>query len=390
MSALPLPANPLPVPSNVATQGGSNNNAANTDDKSVSPAFATVLQQKVQSKGASEKAESKNVSSVSGNEASSDAKSTALKDADADTSAAIALVNGEFAEDSLENLLPWLQGLQGVTPQSNDTGPDTQQASSEALLSQPDPATQLNAALIAAQTQQPPPAAPVASSPERKAGGKGANDDLIASTAPPLEASDTASDTAKLAASLSAEAKQTESLTDTSTQSATVNAARFDATLQAAKEQLNTHGSGRNSEPLRMSSPLGSQQWQNELGDRVNLMSRQNDSRAELILTPPQLGRIEISLDIQGDQASALFVSANPEVRAALEGAMDRLREVLAGNGISLSQSHVGAESSNQSAWAEQGKGQSGQGLADAGTENIVPAATAWTRHNNNMLDVFA
>ena len=170
----------------------------------------------------------------------------------------------------------------------------------------------------------------------------------------------------------------------------------FDATLQGANDRLNAQAAqtasgstAARTEPARMQAPVGTQQWQNELGDHVQLMSRNNESRAELVLTPPQLGRIEISLNINGDQASALFVSANPEVRAALEGAMDRLREVLANSGIALGQAQVGAESSGQSANNGSGEGRRGGNLT-AGIADTGSAATAWTRHSNNMLDVFA
>jgi flagellar hook-length control protein FliK len=68
---------------------------------------------------------------------------------------------------------------------------------------------------------------------------------------------------------------------------------------------------------------------------------------------------------------------------------MDRLREVLANSGIALGQAQVGAESSGQSANGEPGGNRHGGNLA-AGITDTSPAATAWTRHSNNMLDVFA
>jgi len=43
-----------------------------------------------------------------------------------------------------------------------------------------------------------------------------------------------------------------------------------------------------------------------------------------------------ISLSMSGDQANAVFISASPEVREALENAMPRLREILADAGVTL------------------------------------------------------
>jgi len=84
-----------------------------------------------------------------------------------------------------------------------------------------------------------------------------------------------------------------------------------------------------------------------------------------------------------------MFVSASPEVRTALEGAMDRLREALANNGISLGQAQVGSESPGQSADNGNGNSRRGGQIAGDGQDTGVTTA-AWTHHSNNMLDVFA
>ena len=64
-----------------------------------------------------------------------------------------------------------------------------------------------------------------------------------------------------------------------------------------------------------------------------------NDQKfAQLTLNPPQMGPIEISLNINKDTASAYFISPNAEVREAIETALPRLREMLAGVGIELGQ----------------------------------------------------
>ncbi len=392
MSAMPLPASPLPTPGNITPQSNSNKNEVNADDSTVSPAFASVLQQKVKGNAAG-KAESKTASHAEASTTEANAKFSVSKDSATAPSVAVDLLSGQYTEDALQSLLPWLQGLQGTSAQNN--GSDTQNTpEGEGLLPMTDFSAQLNVPVALPYTQQSAQPLPADSNADAKTAAKGGKDDLILSTSTLLAGSDTESETAKLAASgellSSSEAKLTESLTESATQANTPQTARFDATLQAAKDQLSTQTGARNGEPVRITSSLGSPQWQSELGDQVHLMSRQNESRAELILTPPQLGRIEISLDIKGDQASALFISANPEVRAALENAMDRLRDVLAGNGIALNQSQVGSESPNGSASSDHGSKPNNQGLAQGNDDVSAPTTPAWTRHNNNMLDVFA
>ena len=148
-----------------------------------------------------------------------------------------------------------------------------------------------------------------------------------------------------------------------------------------------------------MSTPFNAAGWSQEIGDRVVWMANQQNSRADLVLNPPQLGRVEISLTVNGDQATANFVSASPEVRDALNQAMPHLREVLAGAGIQLGQAQVGADSSSQ--WSNQQEtrhngGSSSRTAAD-GTSTTVSSLSAGTiagsmrlRQGNGLVDAFA
>lgn len=104
---------------------------------------------------------------------------------------------------------------------------------------------------------------------------------------------------------------------------------------------------GAASEPVKLdvATPVQSPNWSTEVGQRVVWMARNNVQEAQLSLNPPQLGPIEITLSLNDDQASARFVSPYAEVRDLLEQALPRLREMLAGAGVQLGQSDVGAES---------------------------------------------
>lgn len=122
---------------------------------------------------------------------------------------------------------------------------------------------------------------------------------------------------------------------------------------QAAAGAVHAAERGATPPTLAVPSPVGSPRWHQELGDHVVWMASRLENRAELVLNPPQMGRIEVSLSVSGDQASAIFTSANPTVRDALEASLPRLREVLADAGIQLGQAQVGAENARQSAQQE-------------------------------------
>ena len=71
----------------------------------------------------------------------------------------------------------------------------------------------------------------------------------------------------------------------------------------------------------------------NVLGDKVNLQIGQQVQRAQIRLDPPNLGRIEISISIDGDKTSVSLVTSNPQVREAIAQTLDQLRQTLSQNG---------------------------------------------------------
>jgi len=142
---------------------------------------------------------------------------------------------------------------------------------------------------------------------------------------------------------------------------------------------------------LRIDTPLGQAGWHDEVGQKLTWMVGNNRQQADLVLNPPQLGRVEVSLTMNGDQASAIFTSSNPAVREALENSLHRLREVLADAGVSLGQTHVGSESPHQSSPGNKLDFGGNEGVRYASTIPL-PGVTTVTRTGagRSMIDIFA
>ena len=98
---------------------------------------------------------------------------------------------------------------------------------------------------------------------------------------------------------------------------------------------------------------LGSADWNDALGQKIIWMVSQQQQIAELSLNPPGLGPLQIVLSVNNDQASAMFVSQNADVRQTLEAALPRLKEMMADSGISLGSTTISSDSSQQGALAE-------------------------------------
>jgi flagellar hook-length control protein FliK len=95
---------------------------------------------------------------------------------------------------------------------------------------------------------------------------------------------------------------------------------------------------------------------------------------AALNLNPPDLGPLQVILSVNSDQASAAFVSQNPEVRQALEAALPRLKEMMAESGINLGNATVSDHGSRQQRdFERQNSGKSHYRQEESG---ITPAGT--------------
>lgn len=136
---------------------------------------------------------------------------------------------------------------------------------------------------------------------------------------------------------------------------------------------------------------IGTTAWSQALGDKIVWMAAGAQQTATLTLNPPNLGPLQIVLNLTNDQATASFFTAQPEVRQALETAFPRLREMMSDAGIQLGQASVSAETPGQHAAPErqaQGPALPFTGVAETGD---LPAAQGLARQSGRgLVDTFA
>lgn len=141
---------------------------------------------------------------------------------------------------------------------------------------------------------------------------------------------------------------------------------------------------------IHLPRPTDHPAWAESVANRVTWMVGQQESVAELVLTPPQLGRVEVTVSINGDQTTAQFVAATPAAREALEQALPRLREVLAEAGINLAESGVSTSDRHNpgDSPSRQGPGR----LAAGGhlMNDAAPMERAWLQQGKGLVDTFA
>ena len=151
--------------------------------------------------------------------------------------------------------------------------------------------------------------------------------------------------------------------------------------------------------PLAVPTPLHDRGWSNDFSQKVVWLATSHKQAAELTLTPPQMGSIEISLKIDNStsSATATFVSTNADVRDTIEAALPRLREMLAGVGIDLGQANVSAESFRQQA-SSQGDGTGNASRSTGDTAILAPESALTAQASGSgvigsgrgLVDIFA
>lgn len=156
------------------------------------------------------------------------------------------------------------------------------------------------------------------------------------------------------------------------------------------------HAQSKNDSSLSVTTHVRDKAWASDIGQKVVWLANNEKQSAQLTLNPPQMGPIEVSVQVDQGNASVSFASANAEVREALETALPRLREMFASAGIELGQTNVGAQSfSQQQAWNGEQNQSSSRWLGDnailaAETTGSLATGALTTRQGNGMVDIFA
>lgn len=113
------------------------------------------------------------------------------------------------------------------------------------------------------------------------------------------------------------------------------------AQLQPGMQELAQVAAGKTAD--RLTPHVGTPAWDQALGQKVVWMVAGAQQSASLSLNPPDLGPLQIVLNVSNGQADASFYAAQPEVRQALEAALPRLRDMMNEAGVELGQASVSA-----------------------------------------------
>lgn len=159
---------------------------------------------------------------------------------------------------------------------------------------------------------------------------------------------------------------------------------RFQTTLEQAAQQSLQPGklTAENAVPLRsyatsVDVPVGQAEWGDKVMGKLSFLTARNMQVAEIHLTPPDMGPMEVKVRMQNEQANITVHAANPVVREQLEQNSHRLRDMLSEQGVELGRFDVSSQSDQQAGeqgdeTGEGGTGQGEDGLANGASDDEV------------------
>ncbi|MBK1850173.1 flagellar hook-length control protein FliK [Marinobacter sp. 1-4A] len=155
---------------------------------------------------------------------------------------------------------------------------------------------------------------------------------------------------------------------------------RFESAMELVAQQNANNATGKLAAeaqaPLRsyatsVDVPVNHAEWGDKLMGKLSWLTAKNLSVAEIHLTPPDMGPMEVRVRVQNDQANITVHSANPVVREQLELHSHRLRDMLGEQGLDLAQFDVSDNSRNQSGQQDSDEGDD----SSAGSGSVLSAA---------------
>lgn len=162
--------------------------------------------------------------------------------------------------------------------------------------------------------------------------------------------------------------------------------------IKFADLQLRTLNEGLKPYSTTLNTPVQSQQWTEEVSQKIVWFSGRNIQAAEMHLNPADLGPIDVKIHVQNDVTTVTFNVQNASVRDLLESNVVRLREMMEANGTTLGEVNVGSGGREQSQHSgsdseQKGFGQSRQGSGE-NAEHVIGEQEIVIKQTN-LVDYF-
>lgn len=140
---------------------------------------------------------------------------------------------------------------------------------------------------------------------------------------------------------------------------------------------------------LQIPVDINSNQWADKFSEQIVWLGNQNIKSALIKIHPEDLGPIEISVKVVKDTASVSINTHNSHVRDIVDQTLPKLRDMMAEQGLSLSDVHIGTNQQGRQ-FSEQGKDSGNGAESIQGMEDEIQITSLVKRPPKGLIDYFA
>jgi flagellar hook-length control protein FliK len=152
-----------------------------------------------------------------------------------------------------------------------------------------------------------------------------------------------------------------------------------DRVTQQSADAFNLTGSAEVTQPQKTTTQLHQETFSNfrrdfsdAVKDKVMLMISQKLQQFDITLDPPELGNMQVRVNLQGEQATVNFVVQNQQAKESIEQNMHKLKDLLAEQGVDVGDANV--EQQSQQSDTEGNKNESAKGNTNSLLQNTADA----------------
>ncbi|MGF2685012.1 flagellar hook-length control protein FliK [Marinobacter sp. DUT-3] len=166
--------------------------------------------------------------------------------------------------------------------------------------------------------------------------------------------------------------------------------------LANAAARLPADATGLKGYATSVDVPVGHAEWGDKMVGKLTWLTANKLSVAEIHLTPPDMGPMEVRVQVHQEQANITVHAANPAVRDQLELHSHRLRDMLSEQGLSLEQFDVADSAQRQTngqdadGESENAEGRARDELAGVSPEEAEAHVNALDLTWKGEVDIFA
>lgn len=142
-----------------------------------------------------------------------------------------------------------------------------------------------------------------------------------------------------------------------------------------------------------ITTAFGKTDWNHAVNQKVVWMMGAGEQSATLTLNPPDLGPLQVVIQVDNQHVDTTFISDNPAVRQVLEDGMSMLRDKMSESGMSLGQAQVnsGEQSQREARQHAQEASRQRANASNSTQDDIGTLSTPTARYvRNGLVDTFA